>query len=181
MLNRVFLIGNLTRDPEVKYTPSGLAITTFGLAVNNKYRDRNQQLKEEVLFIRVDTFAKVAEFCGQYLKKGRRVFVEGRLKMDSWEKDGQKQTRIDVVGMSVQFLDARPPEGDGAASQAQRPAAAPQPQAAAPAQQPAAAPSRPEEYPDYAPAGDVPEMDVNDVSYTEPAAGEAGTNDDLPF
>ncbi|MBI3581348.1 MAG: single-stranded DNA-binding protein [Nitrospinae bacterium] len=102
-LNRVFLMGNLTRDPELRYIPSGQAVCALGLAVNNKYGSGDDK-KEEVLFIDVNVWGKSAENCAEYLKKGRLVFVEGRLKWRQWEKDGQKKSKIDVTAISVQFM-----------------------------------------------------------------------------
>jgi len=111
-LNRVFLMGNLTRDPELRYIPSGQAVCTLGLAVNNKYGSGDDK-KEEVLFIDVNVWGKSAENCAEYLKKGRLVFIEGRLKWRQWEKDGQKKSKIDVTAMSVQFM----PTGGGGGGQ----------------------------------------------------------------
>ncbi len=112
-LNRVFLMGNLTRDPELRYIPSGQAVCTLGLAVNNKYGSGDDK-KEEVLFIDVNVWGKSAENCAEYLKKGRLVFIEGRLKWRQWEKDGQKKSKIDVTAISVQFM---PAGGGGAGGQ----------------------------------------------------------------
>lgn len=104
-LNKVFLIGNLTRDPELRYTPNGIAVATLGLAVNRRYKDKAGEMKEDTLFINATAWNKQAEVCNQYLKKGRPVFVEGRLQSRSWEgKDGQKRTTIDVQIERVQFL-----------------------------------------------------------------------------
>lgn len=102
--NKVMLMGNLTRDPEVRYTPSGTAVADLGLAVNRSFKGSDGQLKDETCFVRVTVWARQAENCAQYLKKGSPVFVEGRLKYDEWEKDGQKQSRLSVVGERVQFL-----------------------------------------------------------------------------
>ena len=101
-LNRVFLIGNLTRDVELKYTQSGLAIAEFGLAVNRKSKDG----KEEVLFADITVFARQAETCSEYLAKGRPVFIEGRLKLDQWndKETGQKRSKLGVIAERVQFL-----------------------------------------------------------------------------
>ena len=104
--NKVMLMGNLTRDPEVRYTPSGMAVSDLGLAVNRSFKGSDGQAKEETCFVRVTVWARQAENCAQYLKKGSPVFVEGRLKYDEWEKDGQKQSRLSVVGERVQFLGA---------------------------------------------------------------------------
>ena len=84
-LNKVLLIGNLTRDPEVRYLPSGTAVAEFDIAVNRRFKNREGELQKETLFIRTASFGRTAEFCGEYLKKGRRVYVEGRLRLDSWE------------------------------------------------------------------------------------------------
>ncbi len=105
--NKVMLMGNLTRDPEVRYTPSGMAVADIRLAVNRRYRTADGQERDDTCFVNVTVWAKQAETCGQYLKKGRPVFVEGRLKFDEWEKDGQKLNRLSVVAERVQFL------GDG--------------------------------------------------------------------
>ena len=104
-LNKVFLIGNLTRDPELRYTPGGTAVANLGLAVNRKYKDSSSELKEEVCFLSVTVWDKQAEACCQYLKKGSAVFVEGVLQSRFWEtKDGEKRSAIDVRAERVQFL-----------------------------------------------------------------------------
>lgn len=108
-LNKVFLMGNLTRDPELRFTPSGSALTVFGLAVNRKYK-HNDEWKEEVCFIDITVWGKQAESCSEYLSKGRGVFVEGRLNLRTWEtEDGQKRNKLEVVAINVQFL----PHGGG--------------------------------------------------------------------
>ena len=104
-LNKVLLIGNLTRDPELRYTPQGTAVATLRLAVNRRYKDRNQELKEEVCFINIIAWDKQAENCNQYLQKGRPVFIEGRLRSRNWEdKAGQKRSTIEVRAERIQFL-----------------------------------------------------------------------------
>ncbi len=106
-LNKVFLIGNLTRDPELRYTPGGTAVANLGLAVNRKFKDSTGELKEEVCFLTVTVWDKQAEACCQYLSKGRPVFVEGVLQSRFWEtSDGQKRSAIDVRAERVQFLGA---------------------------------------------------------------------------
>lgn len=107
-LNKVFLMGNLTRDPELRYIPSGTAVANFTVAVNRVYKDNTGDRKEDVSFIRVVVWGKMAEVCGEYLTKGRPVLVEGRLKSRTWEgQDGQKRSALDVVATSVQFIGAR--------------------------------------------------------------------------
>ena len=106
-LNRVFLIGNLTRDPELRYIPTGQAVATFTLAVNRAYKLQTGEKKEETSFIRVVVWARMAEICGEYLKKGRACFVEGRIQSRSWDgPDGQKRNAVEVVANNVQFLGA---------------------------------------------------------------------------
>lgn len=104
--NKVMLIGNLTRDPEVRYTPKGSAVCDIGLAVNRVYTSDSGEKVEEVTFVDVVLWSKMAELAGKYLHKGRPVFIEGRLQMDSWEdkQTGQKRTRLRVVGEQMQFL-----------------------------------------------------------------------------
>lgn len=107
-LNRVFLMGNLTRDPELRYTPSGMAVCNLGIAVNREFFDKQKQKQKEVTFLNVVVWGKSGEACGSYLKKGRPVFVEGRLQSRSWEgKDGQKNKTIEVVADRVQFMGGR--------------------------------------------------------------------------
>ncbi len=104
-LNKVFLIGNLTRDPEIRYTPGGTAVANLGLAVNRRFKDSSGELKEEVCFLTVTVWDKQAEACCQYLQKGRPVFVEGVLQSRFWEtSDGQKRSALDVRAERVQFL-----------------------------------------------------------------------------
>lgn len=113
-LNKVFLIGNLTRDPELRYVPSGAPVVTFGIAVNRTFLTPQGEKKEEVCFARVVVFGRQAESCSQYLTKGRLVFVEGRLQYRSWEQNGQKRSALDVVADRVQFLGGpRQPEVSG--------------------------------------------------------------------
>jgi single-strand DNA-binding protein len=114
-LNKVFLMGNLTRDPELRYVPSGTAVANFSVAVNRVYKDKAGEKKEEATFVRVVVWGKIAEVCGEYLTKGSPVLVEGRLQSRSWEgQDGQKKNTLEVVADSVQFLGSRPKK-EGAA------------------------------------------------------------------
>ena len=104
-LNKVLLIGNLTRDPELRYIPSGSAVTSFTVAMNRVYKLQSGEKKEEVSFVRVVVWGRMAEICSEYLKKGRPVFVEGRLQSRSWDgADGQKRNTLEVIAQSVQFL-----------------------------------------------------------------------------
>lgn len=106
--NKVILAGNLTRDPELRYTPKGTAIAKFGLAINRNWTGEDGQKREEVTFVDVDAFGKQAEVIGQYLRKGRPVLVEGRLKLDQWDdkQTGQKRSRLGVVLEQFQFIDS---------------------------------------------------------------------------
>ncbi|MFA5388713.1 MAG: single-stranded DNA-binding protein [Candidatus Omnitrophota bacterium] len=113
-LNKVFMIGNLTRDPELRYVPSGAPVTTFGLAANRTYMTQHGDKKDEVCFVRVVVFGKQAESCSQYLTKGRPVFVEGRLQYRAWEQDGQKRSTLDIVAERVQFLGSPAKQGSAA-------------------------------------------------------------------
>ncbi|MEI8344691.1 MAG: single-stranded DNA-binding protein [Candidatus Omnitrophota bacterium] len=119
-LNKVLLMGNLTRDPELRYIPSGSAVTTFTVAMNRVYKLQTGEKKEEVSFVRVVVWGRTGELCGEYLKKGSLVFVEGRLQSRSWDgPDGQKRNTIEVIAMNVQFLNSRgQASGAGPASSA---------------------------------------------------------------
>jgi single-strand DNA-binding protein len=105
-LNKVMIIGNLTRDPEIKYTPKGTAIAEIGLAVNRNYTTESGEKREEVTFIDVTLWGRTAEIVGEYCKKGRPLFVEGRLQLDSWDdkQTGQKRSKLKVVGDNIQLL-----------------------------------------------------------------------------
>ena len=114
-LNRVFLIGNLTKDPEIRYTPSGTAVANLRLAVNRMFRDRAGELKQDTCFITAVAWGKQAESSNQYLKKGRPVFIEGQLQSRSWEgKDGRKRSVIEVRASRIQFLSTGMPKGETA-------------------------------------------------------------------
>lgn len=116
--NRVILAGNLVRDPEIRYLPSGLSVTSFALAVNSRFR-QNNEMREEVSYFDVVVFGKLGETCAEYLSKGRPVLVEGRLRQRRWESEGMKRSKIEVVAGGVQFLGGGPrggaPEGEQAA------------------------------------------------------------------
>src|SRR6266436_7844860 len=108
-LNRVVLIGNLTRDPDLRYTPKGTAVAELGVAVNRVYSGENGAKQEETTFVDVTLWARQAEIAGQYLKKGRPVFIEGRLQLDTWDdkQTGQKRSRLRVVAENMQMLGSR--------------------------------------------------------------------------
>ncbi len=150
-LNKVLLIGNLTRDPEVRYTSAGMAVSDLRMAVSRKFKTAGGEEREETCFVSVTVWGRQAETCGEYLRKGSAAFVDGRLKFDEWEKDGQKLNRLTVVAERVQFLGS-PKRGEvGDAPSGEKRPARPAPAAA------------PEEPPPPASAGE----------------GEAG--EDLPF
>jgi len=111
-LNKVMMIANLTRDPDLAYTPSGTALCKFGLAVNRQYTTADGEKKEEVCFIETEVWGTQAESCVGYLKKGSMIFVEGRLKLDQWETQGQRRSRHVLIGERIQFLKLEPKKGE---------------------------------------------------------------------
>ncbi len=152
--NRVILMGNLTRDPEVRYTPQGTPVATFGFAVNRRYRQGDEQ-REETCFVDIVAFGRQAELVGQYLSKGRGALVEGRLQHRTWEgEDGVKRSKHEVVAQSVTFL----PQGGGGGG-GRRPQA---------------------EEPDF---GETPPSGETPLSGETPPSGEppSSTDDDIPF
>jgi single-strand DNA-binding protein len=111
--NKVILLGNLTRDPEVRYTPNGIAVASFAIAVNRKYK-QGDETKEEVSYIDIVVFGKQAESCGQYINKGDSVLIDGRLQQRRWEtEEGQKRNKLEVVAQSVNFMPKRSSAGRG--------------------------------------------------------------------
>ena len=121
-LNKVLLIGNLTRDPEVRMMSSGRPVCNFGLALNRNYKDAEGNKKEEVTFVDVECFGPRAEAVGRFFSKGRPIFVEGRLKLDQWEtKEGDKRSAIRVVLDNFEFVDAGKSDGPTATDQSARP------------------------------------------------------------
>ncbi len=124
-LNRVLLMGNLTRDPELRYTPGGAAVCEFSIAINRSYTSKTGEKKDEVTYLDIVAWARQAEICAEYLKKGRPVFVEGRLTQDRWEQDGQKRSRIRVTADRVQFLGGPGGGGGGGGGGGPRGAEAP--------------------------------------------------------
>ena len=154
--NKVILAGNLTRDPELKYTPKGTAICKITLAVNRTYTSDSGEKKEDVTFVDVEAWARTAEVIAQYVKKGRPILIEGRLKLDQWDdkQTGQKRSRLGVVCENFQFLDSGGPRSEGEASGSAAPAA---PRSRPPASAPAA--------PNHAPEADEPPHDGDDVPF----------------
>lgn len=111
-LNKVLLAGRITRDLELRYLPSGMAVAAIGLAVNRRWENQQGEQQEEATFIDLEAFGKPAETMNQYLRKGSGVYIEGRLKLDQWDdKEGQKRTKMKVVVESFQFIDGKPAEG----------------------------------------------------------------------
>jgi single-strand DNA-binding protein len=149
--NKVILAGNLTRDPELRYTPKGTAVAKIGLAVNRTWKNEAGESKEEVCFVDVDAFGRQAEVIAQYMRKGRPILVEGRLKLDTWEDKNthQKQSKLKVVLEGFTFIDSKGPEGGPSSPDApRRPAAAP-------------APGKPAETPE----GDAAPVEEDDVPF----------------
>ena len=137
--NKVLLLGNLTRDPEVRYTPKGSAVADLGLAVNRNYTTESGEKREEVTFVDVTFWGRTAEVAGEYLKKGRLVFIEGRRQLDTWDEkqSGQKRSKRKVIGEMRQMLGSRP-GGGSEVEEGERPArsgkAAAPPKASAPSE-----------------------------------------------
>ncbi len=124
--NKVILLGNLTRDPEVRYTPNGIAVASFALAVNRKYK-QGDETKEEVSYIDILVFGKQAESCGQYINKGDSVLIDGRLQQRRWDdkETGQKRSKVEVVAQSVNFMPKRSWAGQGGGQSHPEPASEP--------------------------------------------------------
>jgi len=106
-LNKVFLIGNLTNDPQLRHAESTTPVVTFGLAVNQKYRGEGEEHKENVCFVDIVVWDALAEACAKYLKKGKSIFVEGRLQLRTWEQEEQTRNKLEVVAQNIQFLSPR--------------------------------------------------------------------------
>ena len=137
--NKVILAGNLTRDPELRYTPKGTAVCKFGLAINRNWTSETGEKKEEVTFVDVDAFSREAELIAQYFKKGRPILLEGRLRLDQWDdkQTGQKRSKLGVVLDRFTFIDSKPGDGGSAPTPlpprpTAAPASAPEPSAPAP-------------------------------------------------
>jgi len=170
--NKVILVGNLTRDPQLSYLPSQTPVVEFGLAVNRKWKDQSGQQREDVCFIDCRAYAKSAEIINQYLHKGSQALVEGRLQFDQWQdKDGNKRSKHRVFVENVQFLDTRPSGQSGqAGAQGRPPQQAPQP----PRQM------RPQQAPQQAPQGmdEPPAPGPQEPPYEEDFGGN---QDNIPF
>ena len=143
--NKVILLGNLTRDPEVRYTPKGTAVTELGMAVNRVYTAENGEKREETTFVDVTLWGRTAEIAGEYLKKGRPVFIEGRLQLDTWDDktSGQKRSKLKVVGEGLQLIGSRPGGGGGGGGGDEEGPSAPRSNRTAPP--PKSAPSAPDD------------------------------------
>jgi len=128
-LNRVFLAGNLTRDPEIRYTQSGKAIADLNMAINRRYKTSSGELKEDTCFVNVVVWERQAELAGEYLRKGSAVLIEGSLRLDQWETNGEKRSRLRVAADRIQFLDRLKKSETGDA-----PETSPREQPAAPAE-----------------------------------------------
>ncbi len=121
-LNKVLLIGNLTKDPALRYTPGGTAVANLRIAVNRKFKDRTGELKEDTCYVTVTAWDKLAEICNEHLKKGSPIFVEGMLQSRSWDTpDGQKRSAIDVRAERIHFLGAHGSRGSDAAARGEGP------------------------------------------------------------
>ncbi|MCO5044875.1 MAG: single-stranded DNA-binding protein [Verrucomicrobia bacterium] len=154
--NRVMLIGRLTRDPEKRTISSGSAVTEFRLAASRRFKSSSGEDREETVFVDIAAWGRTAEICAQYLRKGSQVFVEGRLKLDEWEKDGQKRSKLSVVAEAVQFLDSkgsgdRDRDGGGAPVYE---GDSPRENSSRPRSQPSAAPTAPADERDSTPSDD---------------------------
>jgi single-strand DNA-binding protein len=104
-LNKIFIVGNLTKDPELRYTPQGTAVTTLRIAANRTFKDKTGQTQKDTCFVNIVVWAQMAEVCNQYLQKGRQVFVEGRLQSRSWQNsEGQNRSVLEIVATRVQFM-----------------------------------------------------------------------------
>lgn len=146
-LNKVMIIGNVTRDPEVKYTPKGSAVTDLGIAVNRTYKV-GEERKEEVTYVDVTLWGRLAEIAGEYCRKGKPVYIEGRLQLDSWEDkaSGQKRSKLRVVGEEMQLLGPKmggSPSGGGDEEYSERPQRREQPSSGGGFSRGSAAPSQP--------------------------------------
>jgi single-strand DNA-binding protein len=148
--NKVILAGNLTRDPELRYTPKGTAVVKFGLAINRTWKNESGESKEEVTFVDVDAWGRSAEVIAQYMRKGRPILIEGRLRLDSWEDKNthQKVSKLKVTLETFSFIDSKGPEGGGGVPTGEsprKPAVQAKPPGAPPGSPPESEPPPPED------------------------------------
>lgn len=172
-LNKVMLIGNLTRDPEVRYTPKGTAVTDIGLAVNRVYSTDDGDKREETTFVDITLWGRQAEIAGQYMKKGRPIYVEGRLQLDTWDdkQSGQKRSKLKVVGDNFQFLGSREDNAGGGGGGQGHSSAPPQ------QQQPSSAPPEQQQAPPPQEQAPPPQSTGGGPGAADPMDEE----DDIPF
>lgn len=172
--NRVIMLCNLTADPDLRFAPSGSAVTDLRVAMNEKYKNQSGEWVERPIYVDVTVWGRQAETCNEYLSKGRQVLIEGRLRYDSWETpEGQKRSKLRVTAERVQFVGSRPDGAGGGSSRSPTPSSA----ASSPASSRAAAPSSssppPADAPKPTPAPPAPEPSS--------AQFEEEEKDDLPF
>ncbi len=167
--NRVVLVGNLTRDVEIRYTPSGTAVTDVSIAVNDRVK-RNNEWVDETSYFDITLWGRTAEVAGEYLSKGSSILVEGRLKQDRWEQDGQKRSKVKVIGEKMQMLGAKGGGGGGGGGNAPHSASQSTP----------STPSTPHTAPSQQPAGS--HGNGSQVASSQPAPAQAPpSDDDVPF
>lgn len=173
-LNRVFLIGNLTRIPEMRVTPNGTAVCQFSLAINRHSKDADGQSREEVTFLDCEAWAKTAELITKYLTKGSPVMVEGRLRVDSWsdKQSGEKRSKVKVVVENVQFLSAGPARQDQGAPSGEQ-----QDQQFAPAPAGYTGPASEDRHPPRRPPQDKPKPGPEGSAFNY----DGNLNEDVPF
>lgn len=159
--NRVILVGNITRDIEVRYLQSGTAVTDIGLAVNEKYKNQSGEWVEQVTFVDITLWGRTAEIAGEYLGKGSPVLIEGRLKLDQWEKEGQKHSKLKVVGERMQMLGTKGGGGGGRGGSGGGP------------------PQQYDDTPDYGEPAGAPSRGSSRSA--PPSAPPPPTGDDIPF
>lgn len=163
--NRVMLMGNLTRDIELRYLPSGVAVSEFGLAVNEKRKNSEGQWVEDVNFFDITLYGRTAEVASEYLSKGSPIFIEGRLKQDTWEKDGQKRSKVKVIGERMQMIGGRGEGGGNHGGSVHETNDAPQRYVNANADSAAPPPSRPQPSRDAQPTGNGPGYDEPEIPF----------------
>ncbi len=174
-LNKVQLMGNLTRDPEVRYTPKGTAVVDIGMAINRYFTLDDGERREETVFVDITLWGRQAEIVGQYTRKGRPLFVEGRLQLDTWDdkQSGQKRSKLKVVGDSIQLLGSKEENGGGGGGQQQQQQQQPQQQQySEPPQQ------QSQQQPQQAAP---PQQQQAPPPQQNPAPADSGEEDDIPF